>query len=410
MRPSLLLLTIALSMPVFLFGQNSDAILQYAAELMAEGEYQLAIQQFELADDVDHGNVHAKIGMAEANYYLDDFDEVMSSLDGVGPIGRYPKADHIKGLVFFRMNNFEDARTLLRSALLRERIDDELPYYIAVCDYQLGKVHDAIEGLKLFQDSIQDHAYSYYYLGQSYLEMDTVELALINATRATELAETTPRMWRGLADVEFAMENIDAAVMHYGTALRLNPNYHEARLRRGIAHFENGVYGLAKSDLEQVVGPGSRDELALNTLLDCYYALNDYDKFLTTVDRLFQLDPGASELLFKRGYMHFAHEQFEAAIDDFEILTDLYPEDNGIHHQLGNCYSRKKDYPNAIYHYQLASQGGHGSDESRYNLAVTYFEADRLPEACEMWKFLIEHTKDQTIKSNSETYNNEYCR
>jgi tetratricopeptide (TPR) repeat protein len=108
--------------------------------------------------------------------------------------------------------------------------------------------------------------------------------------------------------------------------------------------------------------------------------------------------------------MHFANEKFELAIDDFEILADLYPEDNSIQHELGNCYSRKKDCLNAIYHYQLASQGGRGSDISRYNLAVTYFESNRLPEACEMWKFLIGNTKDQSIKSNCETFNNNYCR
>ena len=411
MRPTLLLLTIFLSATAFVFGQKSDAIFQYAAELMAKGEYELAIQQYKLAEDVDHGNIHAKIGIAEAYYFLENFEETLGHLEGIGPMGRYPKADYIKGLVLFKLENYEKARTLLGSALIKEVIDDKLPYYLAVCYYKMGYIDEAIDQLKLLiQDTVPDHAYSHFYIGQAYLEKDTLELALHYAKRATELAETTPRMWRGLADVEFSMENIDAAIMNYGKALRLNPNYEEARLRRGIAYFENGIYTLAKSDLEKVVNLNSRDELALNTLLDCYYALNEYEKFLNTVDRLCELDPGASELLFKRGYMHFANEKFDLAIDDFEILADLYPEDNSIHHELGNCYSRKKDYSNAIYHYQLASEGSRGSDISRYNLAVTYFESDRISEACEIWKFLIGNTKDPSIKSNCETFNNNYCR
>jgi tetratricopeptide (TPR) repeat protein len=409
-RPALLLLIICLLSPLFGNTQNSDAILQYANELMAEKEYGLAIQQFELADDVDHGNIHAKIGIAEALYFLKNYEEALDVIENLGAIGSYPKADYVKAQVYFKIGDYSKARALFRSSLIREVPDDELLYRIAVCNYQLDHLASAVEGLLEFQSTHLDHAYSYYYLGQSYLELDSLDLARSAAVRSTELDALVPRMWRGLADVDFAMGDLDAAVMHYGSALSLNPGYREARLRRGIAYYENGIYGLAKSDLEEASKNNSRDELALNTLLDCYYALNEYDSFLGIVDRLFQINPGASELLFKRGYMHFANSQFEAAIDDFEILADIYPEDNSIHHQLGNCHAQKKDYPSAIHHYKIASQGERAIEESKYNLAVILFESERLPEACELWKNLIENAKDELIKSNSEKYNLEFCQ
>ena len=175
MRPTLLLLTIFLSATAFVFGQKSDAILQYAAELMAQGEYELAIQQYELAEDVDHGNVHAKIGIAEAYYFLENFEETLNHLEGIGPIGRYPKADYVKGLVLFKLESYDEARTLLGSALIKEVIDDKLPYYLAVCQYKKGNLDEAIDQLKsLVQDTVPNHAYSHFYLGQAYLEKDTL--------------------------------------------------------------------------------------------------------------------------------------------------------------------------------------------------------------------------------------------
>ena len=410
MRPALLLLIICLQSPLFSYAQNSDAILQYANELMAEKEYGLAIQQFELADDVDHGNIHAKIGIAEALYCLKNYTDALDVLENLGAIGSYPTADYVKAQVYFKIGNYSKARALFQSSITREILDDELPYLIAVCNYQLGQLNSAVTGLHEFQITNLDHAYSFYYLGQSYLELDSLDLAKSAAIRSTELDELVPRMWRGLADVDYAMGDLDAAVMHYGSALSLNPGYREARLRRGIAYHENGIYGLAKSDLEQATKNNSRDELALNTLLDCYYALNEYDSFLAIVDRLFKIDPGASELLFKRGYMHFANGQFEAAIDDFEILADLYPEDNSIHHQLGNFHAQKKGYPSAIHHYKIASEGDMAIEESKYNLAVILYESERLPEACELWKYLIENAQNELIKSNSEKYNLEFCQ
>lgn len=407
MRFTLLLVTLLISSSTFL-GQNADAILQYASELMAEGEFELALQQYELADDVDHGNAFAKIGMAEAHYRMKHYQDALDILDNVGPAGRYPRADYITGIIYFDTRRFQKALSYLENA--SPDIDPEVLYYQSVCEYELGRIDTAVSNFTSFIDSFPNHAYSHYYLGQCYLELDTLEAALMNAKKSIELDGKIPRFWRGVGDVEYAAGKLDAAIMNYSQSLALNPRYREARIRRGVAYLENGVFVLAKSDLEQADREIEGDELVLKSLLDCYYALNEYESFLRTVDALLNRDPGAVDLLFKRGYMHFANGQLESAIDDFEILANIYPEDNGIHHQLGNCYAKKLDYPSAIFHYKAALSASPTSDVTRYNLAVVLFDSGRNGEACEEWKHLIDNALDPQIKTNSEEYNTKNCQ
>ena len=113
------------------------------------------------------------------------------------------------------------------------------------------------------------------------------------------------------------------AIVAYTEALRRNPDYAEARVRRAMVHLDNGRLNLAVSDYEKAQKRLSDDEDVLDGLIECYYLLGKRKEFFETSGRLLMLNPERIDILFKRGLVYLEMESPELALDEFSVVHEL---------------------------------------------------------------------------------------
>jgi hypothetical protein len=85
-----------------------------------------------------------------------------------------------------------------------------------------------------------------------YLRMEMLDLAVREATRATEIEPMNPRAWRALGSLEHENNHAQAAIAAYDMALKVAPGDPEATLDRTTVAMDVEDYGLVKRLCEQL--------------------------------------------------------------------------------------------------------------------------------------------------------------
>jgi tetratricopeptide (TPR) repeat protein len=387
---------------LFCQAQDPDAIISYGYELYAEGEYVLALQQFELAETVSKGSTQARLGIGKAYFQLTDYDEAKRALESVNRAGEYSEARYYLGRIYFLKHDYSQALYQFQKAYATDTINDDLGYFLGASLFETGDNPAAIDQLELDLIKHPDYDYSYYYYAQALLVAGKSDSALMAINQALNINALIPRFHRAKGDIYFEKQNYSTALLHYTDALNLNPAYAEARLRRGIAYGALSRYSLAIVDLEEAQKRLPIEPLIPEMLAQYKFDTGDYEGSEAALNRLMNIEPDRTELLFKRGLCYFYMEKYEEAIDDFSVLHDAFGADSEVQFYLGNCYEAKRDLPSAIYHYSQAVELDFNNLRAHHNRAVVLFEVGKTEQACKAWAWLSERTDEYFSKLGKE--------
>ena len=400
-------LIVSLLASVFGFSQ-AESIIEYGWELFSEKEYDLALQQFELADDVEKGNIQARIGRGRCYVALGKFNEAIDELRDIHEWGRYPQAEYDVGLALFKRKQYRESLFHFATSLEMDTIA-KVYYYVGANKFELGENDQAQLYLTEYLKQDSANAYAWYYLSQVEVTNDTSALALQHAERALSINGNIPRFWRAKGDALLVGEDTHGAVVAYTEALTRNPDYAEARVRRAMVHRENGRLNLAVSDYERAQKRLKDDEDVLDGLIECYYLLGRRKEFFEASGQLLMINPERVDVLFKRGLVYLEMESPDLALDEFSVVHELYPEKSDVNFQLGNCYFMMEDYPSALYHYSLAAQADDPHHRAQFNMAVAFYESGKKTKACDLWTLQADkadHEMNAAAKENLEKYCN----
>jgi tetratricopeptide (TPR) repeat protein len=116
-------------------------------------------------------------------------------------------------------------------------------------------------------------------------------------------------------------DDYDTAILEFNEAIRIDPNYKEAYLYRGISYLEGK---------------------------------NDSDNAIADFTQAIRIDPNYMEVYFARGYIYGVNSENDKAIEDFTQAIRLDPNNSGLYLYRGNIYFIKKDYDKAITDYNQA--------------------------------------------------------
>ena len=156
-----------------------------------------------------------------------------------------------------------------------------------------------------------------------------------------------PRVQYNLGLVLANEGNIPAAIQRYREALRLKPDYFEARNNLGIALADTGHWPEAIAEYEEAV----------------------------------RLGPGFSQTHYNLGNAFLHVGKLADAIDSFEEARDLAPDDPNIYYNLGVALTRAGRPAEAIPVYQEAVRLRPDSPQALNDLGYLLAKSGRLPEA-----------------------------
>lgn len=81
------------------------------------------------------------------------------------------------------------------------------------------------------------------------------------------------------------------------------------------------------------------------------------------------------------GLAMFAHGDYRAARESFELALELSPHDPDLLYNLGQCHDRLGNYPQAELYYVQCLQQSAGHNEARYALGMAYYKSGRKTQA-----------------------------
>lgn len=350
---------------------NARALRLRAAASMAQDELEAAEMDLRAAGTLEPDSVdlYVRIGdlqrlqgeriQAEANY-LRAFEQAPNSIGAVnGLLALYTERDEIAladGVLARAINaNPEDPRLrVLRGDLHRGNENNTAREY-----------YDAAIALD------PDYAAAYIARAQSWLQDYGYEPAIADLTRAIELDPAMASAWMLRGEAKLALEDFEGAISDFGEAIQRNPDLGMAYMGRARAQARQGEQGAALLDYTSAarVDPSLEAQADFETAL-VYQDTGDFARAQNAFDAAIASAPDVTteaQWRSERGWFAYNHlENYTQALNDFEEVVQLTPDDPAAWHAVGLARSALGQAGAALEAYNTALSKAENPDTHTY--------------------------------------------
>jgi CHAT domain-containing protein/tetratricopeptide (TPR) repeat protein len=293
-----------------------NALIEQGHNNLACGNYDLALEQFQEAVQLEHDCFAACHGL---------------------------------GLSYFRLNDFENAVEYWRQSL---KINSKS--IVALCwqgiAYKRLDQLSAEEGNFEFALSITPKDYQDWYCwGLIYLENEDLEKAEEYIQKSITLEEHNPWAWNTLGNiqregadyVEDMIKRYNKALESYDKALEISPNHFFATYSRGFCLSRIGNDIEALRSIEKALKLNSDDCDVYRCLGTVYCNIKDYDKSIKNYNKAIELESCFYAAYCDRGNIYFEQADYSKAIEDYNKAIKLKPDYPNAYFSRGRAYLAK---------------------------------------------------------------------
>ena len=183
------------------------------------------------------------------------------------------------------------------------------------------------------------------------------------------------------------------------------------------------------------IDPSQTDVLMY--IADCYQQQMDYENAITAYNNAEKALPEyADAIAYARGVCRYSLEDFEGALADFQKYAVAKPEDGELNFLIGSSYMNleqeeaaesylrkayeqgaylaecnfylgsismnREDYKTAIPYFTAAIEGNCFADFAFYNRGVCYLHTDEASLAKADFEYVMEHSTDSQLMSDTK--------
>ena len=156
-----------------------------------------------------------------------------------------------------------------------------------------------------------------FWLAESLLRREDFAEATIFYERALELRPTFPEVYLGMAQIDQARRNLDAALHHVELALKQRPTYAEAFLLKGKLLQEQGRTSEALVAYDRSIAANGRIAESHYRRGVLHIQSGDYDLAIRDLNRATTLQANFPEATYWLGRAYYAQGRLEAALRAF---------------------------------------------------------------------------------------------
>lgn len=272
-------------------------------------------------------------------------------------------------------------------AIERKPDDDSSYNGLGNVYYRKGAYEKAIE---YFQQAIRrNRNISTYYLNlaDAYSRLKRWDDAISNYNVGISMNDKDDWGFYGLANALMAKDNPDKAIENYLKAIQIRPQliYYD---HIGDAYRALNYLGKAVDYYKQALGLRANDVWAHNGLGLCFLSLKDYESAIKHFKQAVRhSSPKYSIYYFNLGVAHSNLGEHDKAIENYEEALNLDPDDYKTLAGLGDSKVRKKQYEDAIKHFDKAiSLNPEPNPDDYEGLGDAYRKLGKSKEAIENYK------------------------
>jgi len=385
-----------------------------------QARYQEAIEAFKDAIPYLEGDRESKaiLMIAESYNYLDRYDD--ASTYYLRYINKNKNTDKVRvahyglGWIYNKQAIYHwAAESFGKAASGRDELARKALYYKAVNEKLGGRYTEALETFRNFGDKYEEGMWvehAYYEWAVTAFEMGNNQEAievLLPLARRRETLDNQGKVLTLLGEAYFANGEYTRAIETFEVAEEaadLAPTKkRQAAFQKAWVLYRNQAYESAQSIFERLYNQNPSDAIAPEALFwsaDSYYNMEDYGPASAQFKDFVQTYPNHKLMgpaLYSLGWSHFKMGRFEEAkqpLADFLNNYDppeiaLFPYDTDTQLRLGDANYATGDYQEAIRYYKMAVGAEPGGDYAMFQIANSYYRAERSFEAVSTFRRLL---------------------
>jgi len=296
-----------------------DALESKAKKYYKQKEYFAAIETFQEIINTEENRVSAHLGLAAAAFCLDDYELAAQHYDRVTKLAPMNGAALINlGAVYNRLERFQEAATVLRKGMQRERSSATGYFNMAYANRKLNQLSLAISSYREAIRIEPEFVDAYLNLGDVYLDMKNFSQAMVQFKKVLELDPDNQHAMRSIARTDEASSQSKNSISPFGrlvteNQLAANKKLSEVRElteeeriadRQAVFDLGNDLHRLA-SDFLKI----SKENMGIK---------------LTTLTRaVLQAQEGSNELFTSTQQFNRAYDQFQEFKTILHAKSDL---------------------------------------------------------------------------------------
>lgn len=299
-----------------------------------------------------------------------------------------------------------------------------------------GKYIEALNAYNKVMEMCPEYLYNYLNIANVQYQLRDYKSAIENYNK---FLSTYSQHWEArenLAASYISNRNYENAANEYENLYSRNPAGFKDFANYGLALFEVKDYQKASEFLEKAVDADSENTSAHINLALSYQELEKNDLALAQYDVVFRQQPSLHSIRFDYGNLLADMGQDEAAIENYKIYIENYPNDPRAYQNIGvvykrlnklddtianyekaltlqtdkkdielvedlaECYHLKKDYPNALKYYDEVLLVKKDDYDIRYNKALVLHAMKEYNDAAAIYTQLLTEKDNSNIQTN----------
>jgi len=207
------------------------------------------------------------------------------------------------------------------------------------------------------------------------------EAAITYFTEAVKYDKTNDVAYAKIGAIYDAQGKNDTAILNYEKAIAINPEYSMLYAPLGTAYLDAGDIAKAEATMKKsdAAGVDTAETRLLKGVL--HFKQNRNDEALAAFDKTLELDSGYAPAQYYRGQVFDRMEKSVQAIAAYKSALALQPTYSPASFNLGVDLYNGGDYNNAVLAYQETIKNDPNNWQAHANIASTYRQLERYPEA-----------------------------
>jgi tetratricopeptide (TPR) repeat protein len=293
--------------------------------------------------------------MGKAWLELDNSENALAAFTkAVALDPNYPSAFENLARTNLRLSKWQTAIDNANSSL---KLDDKREvafYHRGYAFMQLGKTDDALRDLNKAIELDPEFRAAYEDRADLYTARNQIDLALKDFEKAVSMPSRTAETFRVRGRIEEHRKRFDDAITFYNKALEVEPDNIFALEDRAWSKIFSGHLVQAYDDCQELVKHAALVTNGYRCRARANYELGNYEQSLADLNRSLELDPKSDSLLYERGYVYLALNQYDQAIADYSTLITRNYRIGESHLYRGIAKEKAEQSEAALLDYQKA--------------------------------------------------------
>jgi len=198
--------------------------------------------------------------------------------------------------------------------------------------------------------AVQKKASYHYQMGLSYLGENNITGALVELTEAEKYDSDNPDLQFNLGRAYFLKEHYDIAEQKFIRALKLKPEFSEARLNLGLVYLQLKRWDEAVFQFKLVTEDifYQNHDLAAVNLGIAYMNKGEYGRALVTLRSVVENDPRNPIAKVYLGQVYLKADKVELAIMEFNNALKINKNYANAYYNLGLAHMKNRDNKAAL--------------------------------------------------------------